>query len=126
MRTGVLLATAMLFSCHTGSSNTAAGALIMTPLAIGSSALSRAQGGCYAVCQQGERCNEKNGFCEALPCRGLCSASETCEEGFFGVKCLPAAPLSITTSTASSKPAPPPPPPSSEKPKVPDAAAPKQ
>jgi hypothetical protein len=52
MRTGVVLAAAMLFSCHTGSSNTVAGALIMTPLAIGASALSRAQGGCYAVCQQ--------------------------------------------------------------------------
>jgi hypothetical protein len=110
-----LLAAGTFLSCH-ASSNSIAGALVMTPIALGASALSRASGGCYAVCQQGERCNEKTGFCEALPCRGLCSASETCEEGFFGVKCLPAAPLVVTTSTSA--PAPPKPAPL-EKPKSP-------
>lgn len=114
-------------SCHTGSSNTAAGAVIMTSLALGSSAYSRAHGGCYAVCQQGERCNESTGYCEALPCRGQCNANETCEEGFFGIKCLPGAPLAVQSSTAQSvKPKPPAPPAEKpqDRPRVPDAAAP--
>ena len=125
MRFLALLAATMCLSCHTGSSSTMAGALIMTPLALGASAVSRAQGGCYAVCQQGERCNEKTGYCEALPCRGLCSASETCEEGFFGVKCLPGAALAVTAGTAPApKPVPVPAAPA-EKPKVPEAASPR-
>src|ERR1700704_2998014 len=122
MRSLSVLCVLSVLSCHTGSSNTVAGAVIMTTLALGSSAMSRASGGCWAVCQQGERCNEKNGLCEALPCRGLCNASETCEEGFFGVKCLPAAPLSVTASTSASRPKPPPVAPA-EQPKVPEAAS---
>ena len=69
--------------------------MIMTSLALGSSAANRAAGGCYAVCQQGEACNEKTGLCEALPCRGKCLPTESCEEGFFGVKCVPGAALSV-------------------------------
>jgi hypothetical protein len=94
-------------SCHTGSSNTVAGAVIMTSLALGSSAANRAAGGCWAVCQQSERCNENTGLCEALPCRGQCLAGEICEEGFFGVKCLPNA--TLATSASKMEPAPPPP-----------------
>jgi hypothetical protein len=114
-----------VFSCHTGSSNTVTGAVIMTTLALGSSAANRATGGCWAVCQQGERCNEKTGSCEVLPCRGLCAAGETCEESFFGVKCLPNAGLAISASKLE----PPPPPPIEEKaqkpkPGIPDAAKP--
>src|SRR6267143_4598789 len=63
MRSLSLLCVLTALSCHTGSSNTAAGAVIMTTLALGSSAASRASGGCWAVCQQGERCNEKTGLC---------------------------------------------------------------
>jgi hypothetical protein len=122
MRVFALLCAAVLLSCHTGSSNTVSGAVIMSSLALGASAANRASGGCYAVCQQGERCNEKTGMCEALPCRGQCMAGETCEEGFFGVKCLPNASLAVSASQLE----PPPPPPSEETPKsaVPDAAKP--
>src|SRR2546425_5968960 len=107
MRSLSMLCVLAVLSCHTGSSNTVAGAAIMTTLALGSSAASRASGGCWAVCQQGERCNEKTGLCEALPCRGLCNQGETCDEGFFGVKCLPVARLALSASP----PQPPPPPP---------------
>lgn len=79
---------------HAGGSSVA-GALVMTPVALAASGVSRASGGCYAVCQQGEQCNEKTGLCEALRCRGLCPASQTCEETFFGIKCIDGTPLSV-------------------------------
>jgi hypothetical protein len=113
MRTLVLL---LAIGCHTGSSNTVAGAAIMTSLALGSSAASRAAGGCYAVCQQGESCNSATGLCEALPCRGKCRADESCEEGFFGIKCIPGPALSVSTASSKST--------SAGKTPVPDAAKP--
>ena len=124
MRTAPFLFVISALACHTGSSNTMAGAAVMTTLALGSSAASRAAGGCYAVCQQGETCNEKNGLCEALPCRGKCNASETCEEGFFGIKCVPGPALSVTAGTAAPASAKEPPPKQNDKPQVPDAAKP--
>ena len=126
MRFLVAVLALALVSCHTGSSNTMAGAAIMSSFALGASAANRAAGGCYAVCQQGERCNEKNGLCEALPCRGLCRGDESCEEGFFGVKCIPGPALSVTSSSvpASLRVAPPPPAKEKDKPQVPDAAKP--
>ena len=126
MRTLALLPTLALLSCHTGSSNTIAGAVVTSSIALAASGANRAAGGCYAVCQQGERCNEQTGLCEVLPCRGQCAPGETCEEGFFGVKCLPGAALSVSASKLE----PPPPPPAGEKtekpkpPPVPDAAKP--
>jgi hypothetical protein len=91
-------------------------ATVMTVLGLGASVASRASGGCYAVCQQGERCN-KNGLCEALPCRGQCLAGETCDEGIFGVKCHADASLAVSTSKAALAP----PAPQTQ---VPDAAKP--
>jgi len=129
MRTLALLSMLAALSCHTGSSNTIGGAVVTSSIALAASGANRAAGGCYAVCQQGERCNEKTGLCEVLPCRGLCAPGEACEEGFFGVKCLPGASLSVSTSKQEA----PPPPPADvkqpqaapgEKPQVPDAAKP--
>jgi hypothetical protein len=126
MRSFAVLLAAGLLSCH-ASTNSVIGAVVMTPLALGASVANRAAGGCYAVCQQGEQCNEKTGFCEALPCRGQCTASETCEEGFFGVKCLPAAPLSVTGKAVPASATTPAAPKKKEKekPAVPEAATPR-
>src|SRR5205814_5305634 len=126
MRFLVAVLALALVSCHTGSSNTMAGAAIMSSFALGASAANRAAGGCYAVCQQGERCNEKNGLCEALPCRGLCRGDESCEEGFFGVKCIPGPALSVTSSPVPASVKLPPPPPAKDKykPQVPDSPKP--
>ncbi len=127
MRSFAVLLAAGLLSCH-ASTNSLIGAAVMTPLALGASAANRAGGGCYAVCQQGEQCNEKTGLCEALPCRGQCSASETCEEGFFCVRCLPAAPLSVTgkaVPASATVPAAPKKEKEKEKPAVPEAATPR-
>lgn len=134
MRIGILACALSAFACHTGSSNTLVGAAVMSSLALGSSAVSRANGGCYAVCQQGESCNQKTGYCEPLPCRGQCRADESCEEGFFGIKCVPGPALSVSSQPvpASTAPAPPRqksdaarlPVPEVAKPQVPEAARP--
>lgn len=132
MRILAPLSALALLACHTGSSNTIAGAVLTSSVALAASGANRAAGGCYAVCQQGETCNEKTGLCEVLPCRGLCGPGESCEETFFGVKCLPGPSLSVTASKRE----PPAPAPAEEKaakakggdagakPAVPDAAKP--
>ena len=106
-----------------------AGAAVMTSLALGASAANRAAGGCYAVCQQGEACNEKTGWCEALHCRGKCRADESCEEGFFGIKCVPGPALSVSSQSVPASTTPPPKDSEKDKsqapkPSVPDAAMP--
>jgi len=117
MRALALSAAILALGCHAAPG--AVGNAVLMSAVAGVASANRVAGGCYSVCQQGESCNEKTGLCEALPCRGRCRADETCEEGFFGVKCLPGPALSVSTSSAapakSSEP---------EKPPVPDAAKP--
>ena len=100
MRAFALFAALASASCHTGSYS-AAGAAANLAIGLSASAISRASGGCYAVCQQGEQCNEKTGLCESLPCKGKCLADETCEETFLGVKCMPGTPLSVSSSSVA-------------------------
>ena len=89
---------APLLSCHTGSSNTLAGAAVMTTLAGGFSAVRRANGECYVDCLPGTRCNRTNGLCEALPCRDKCGPGETCSETETGVACMPAGGMNVQTN----------------------------
>lgn len=128
MRLAAIACALSALACHTGSSNTLSGAVLMSSLALGSSAVSRAGGGCYAVCQQGESCNARTGFCEPLPCRGQCRSDESCEEGFFGIKCVPGPALSVSSGAAPASaraPAPPKPSSDSTRPPVPEAASPR-
>ena len=91
-----VLAAGLVSSCgHTGSANTAAGAVIMTSLAGGVSAARRAGGDCYVDCLPGTRCNRQSGLCETLPCRDLCGPNETCDETITGIRCIPASQLSV-------------------------------
>lgn len=53
--------------------------------AVGAAAISRAAGGCVAMCMPGTTCNQQTGFCDTLPCRGACKQGETCENE----KCVP-------------------------------------
>lgn len=127
MRLAAIACALTAVSCHTGSANTLAGAALMSSLALGSSAVSRAHGGCYAVCQQGESCNNKNGLCEPLPCRGQCRADESCEEGFLGLKCVPGPALSVSSGAVPASAKSPPPPEATSapaRPPVPEAARP--
>ena len=76
--------------------STPVGVAVATTAAMGTSLASRALGGCYAICQQGETCNPRNGYCEPLPCRGECGANERCDQsGAFGDKCIPGAGQSV-------------------------------
>ena len=85
--------------------STGTGAAVSTGAALAASAGARALGGCYAICQQGEVCNARTGFCEVLPCHGLCTGGEKCDEGFFGDKCVKDDGVSSTTATTQAAPA---------------------
>jgi len=69
--------------------NAAYEAAIATGVGVAAAGISRASGGCYANCPPGTACNPANGFCEELPCRGLCSADEHCEMTATSSKCAP-------------------------------------
>ena len=88
----------LLAACHTGSSNTLAGAAVMTTLAGGFSAARRANGECYVDCLPGTRCNRQSGLCESLPCRDKCGPGETCAETETGVACVPASGLNVSSN----------------------------
>lgn len=94
-----LLASIALAGCITGSSNTMAGAAVMTAAGLGAAAVSRASGGCVAICTNGTACNPRTGLCETLPCRGQCGAGEHCEQTFTESKCV-AGPETGVTSVA--------------------------
>jgi hypothetical protein len=108
--------------CHTGSANTFAGAASFTALAIGAAAVSRASGGCIAVCTNGTACNPATGFCEVLPCRGRCEPDEHCEVAFSSSRCMPGSVASVAKEAKGTERtiplAPPPPPPNSSGPPV--------
>ena len=57
----------------------------------------RATGGCVASCTNGTTCNPRTGFCEALPCRGLCGSEEHCENSFAESKCVPGVAAGVAT-----------------------------
>jgi hypothetical protein len=112
MRRAALLV--LLFACSShqvgnvmgAGVSTGAGVATATAVALAASAGSRLSGGCYAICQQGEVCNERSGLCEALPCHGNC-AGGMCEETFFGEKCIGGAASVVAQPSAapSKKPA---------------------
>jgi hypothetical protein len=86
MRRAFLLAVAL--GCGHAVS-TPVGVGVATAVAAGTSAYSRSQGGCYAICQQGETCNGNTGLCEPLPCHASCSSDERCDQsGAFGDRCI--------------------------------------
>src|SRR5436305_1442373 len=105
------LAATLLSGC---TATTMAGASSVTAVAIGSSALQRRSGGCYAVCANGTSCNPRTGLCERMPCDGLCGADQHCEVTAIETKCAPGA-SSDVVATAPGKgktlPVLPPPPP---------------
>jgi len=97
-----LLPLALLAACITGGANTIAGAATMTALAAGTAATERATGGCVASCTNGTTCNPRTGFCEALPCRGLCGSEEHCENSFAESKCVPGVAAGVATKARGS------------------------
>jgi hypothetical protein len=100
-----LVAVLLLGACHTGSSNTFAGAAATSAAAIGVAAVERAAGGCIAICTAGTTCNPTKGICEPMPCRGECGPNEHCEQTFSGNKCVAGGPTSVETLVKAKGPA---------------------
>jgi hypothetical protein len=62
---------------NAGSS--AADAALMTGIAVGTSAVQRHNGGCYANCPPGTTCNPATGLCDDQPCHGRCNSEQLCD-----------------------------------------------
>ncbi|HYO53965.1 hypothetical protein [Archangium sp.] len=69
------------------------GAAVNTGIALGASAVSRSQGGCYASCPVGTTCNASTGYCDPLPCRGECDPFEQCIEDKLTYRCVARSPV---------------------------------
>ncbi|MDY7228711.1 hypothetical protein [Hyalangium rubrum] len=93
--------------CRGGGSGEVAEALINSTIAVASSGVSRAQGGCYAACPPGTHCDPNTGYCVTLPCRGQCKAHEQCVEEGLQSKCvalsLPGGNVTIEPPTQEAK-----------------------
>ena len=91
----IALFAVLLSGCAAG---TAVGASTVTAVALGTSALQRKAGGCYAVCANGTQCNPNTGLCERMPCDGLCSADQHCEVTAIESKCAPGPPSDVVST----------------------------
>ena len=80
------------------AASTLVGASTVTAAAMGTSALQRKAGGCYAVCASGTTCNPRSGLCERMPCDGLCSADQHCEVTAIESKCAPGPPSDVVST----------------------------
>jgi hypothetical protein len=91
---GVVMAVVLsLCGCGGGAAGGAViNAALNTGLALGTSAVSRSQGGCYASCPTGTTCNKATGYCDPLPCRGECSPFEECLEDKLLYRCVARSP----------------------------------
>lgn len=96
---GVLMALVLFQTgCVAGAAGSAVlNAALNTGVALGASAVSRAQGGCYASCPTGTRCNNATGYCEAIPCRGECDPYEECIEEKLTYRCVARSPANGKT-----------------------------
>jgi hypothetical protein len=61
--------------------------VLTSAVAVTASAVSRANGGCYASCPPGTRCLPNSGLCEPLPCRGLCGVDQVCLGSGLAERC---------------------------------------
>jgi len=59
--------------------DSAGAAAVMTVIGVGASVAQRKAGGCYADCPPGTTCNRATGYCDELPCRGLCTNGQLCD-----------------------------------------------
>jgi hypothetical protein len=97
-----LLPLLLLAAC--GSSSKAAGAAALVSWGMLGSAVSRSQGGCYAVCDARQFCNPENGLCEDNPCGLGCGPGQRCDLHTPMPRCVDAA---LPTDLVRSPPPPP-------------------
>jgi hypothetical protein len=82
MKRSLLLAVAILSGCGTsksGHSPDYGAALALVGLGLIYSGISRAAGGCYAICNGMQVCNPSNGLCEPNPCGPGCGSGRRCD-----------------------------------------------
>jgi hypothetical protein len=81
----------------TGCAGAAAGAVssaaINTAMAGTVSAVRRANGECFTICNPGSACNKATGMCDPLPCGGQCAFDQKCESTYLGDKCVSVKPV---------------------------------
>lgn len=87
-RSAVVSLVFFLCGCAASASGALSSAALNTAVALGTSAISRAQGGCYAACPAGTTCNGATGYCDPLPCRGECDPFEECVEEKLVYQCV--------------------------------------
>jgi len=87
-----------------GSSSKAAGATALVAYGMVGSAVSRSQGGCYAVCYVREAGAPENGLCEDNPCGLGCGTGQRCDLHSPVPRCVDAA---LPTDLVQSPPPPP-------------------
>lgn len=91
-RRAVMAVVLFLCGCAGPSGGALLNAAINTGVAVGASAVSRSQGGCYASCPAGTRCNASTGYCDPIPCRGECDPFQECIEDRLTYRCVTRAP----------------------------------
>lgn len=94
LRGAVMAVVLFLCGCVGASGGALLNAAINTGIAVGTSAVSRSQGGCYAACPVGTRCNNTTGYCDPIPCRGECDPFQECIEDRLTYRCVTRAPSS--------------------------------
>ena len=99
------LSLVLLGSCASGGNANVGAAVMMTAIAVGSSAASRAGGGCYAACPPGTTCNAGTGYCDTLPCRGACNSDQECDSTGVLDRCVPRSAVQMKINRASEGPA---------------------
>ena len=85
------------------AASTLVGASTVTAAALGTSALERKAGGCYAMCTGSTMCNPRTGLCEEKPCGGLCSADQHCEVSATKSWCAPGPPGDVAAKAPGSE-----------------------
>lgn len=102
------VAAVFLSGCVAGAAGGAVlNAALNTGVALGTSAVSRSQGGCYAACPAGTRCNAATGYCDPLPCRGECDPYEECIEDKLVYQCVARTPYNGNIVVNPTEPRPP-------------------
>ena len=89
---GAIIPVALLVLSGCAGGGAILNAAVNTGVALGTSAISRSQGGCYAACPVGTTCNETTGYCDPLPCRGECAPFEQCIEDKLVYRCVARSP----------------------------------
>lgn len=88
LRTLALLGMTLLSGCAGAAAGAVASAAINTAMAGTASAVRRANGECFTICNPGSKCNNATGMCDPIPCGGRCNFDQKCESTYLGDQCV--------------------------------------